>query len=83
MGWQEAASRPNQVEGSKLKVEVRIRTLQNHKGCGTRLPYHDLSELGELGTGTFPLSEKIIAAARSSHNAMENAPSGTCEEIGF
>jgi hypothetical protein len=38
--------------------------------------------LWELGTGTFPLSEKIIAATQSWHNAIENVPSGTCEEIG-
>jgi len=42
----------------------------------------------ELGTefgadGTFPLSEKIIAATQGSHYAIENVPTGTCEEIGF
>jgi hypothetical protein len=27
--------------------------------------------------------EKIITAAQSSYNVVENVPSGTCEEIGF
>jgi hypothetical protein len=34
------------------------------------------TEIGKLGTdGTFPLSEKIIAATQSSHEAIEYVPS--------